>query len=168
MPKLPPFKPTAAGNSFKQSLSSDEGTDKLMTDLKNPGSRSALAQFFKTNETEVRSILREVIATPEGRKRMEAMMESEQGRKFLSELPFGLGVNIGGNDLWVTEGGRKLVKSMMATEEGRGAIYVLITGFYATSVTFKGIAKEVTDTFDEQVKNIREGGKEIYEMIKRF
>jgi hypothetical protein len=110
-------------------MSSDEGARELKAGLINRAPQIALAKLFKDNQTEVRSILREVISTTEGRERMRVLMESEQGREFLGRLSLGLGVKIGGDDLWITEGGRKLVKQLMSSGDGRSAIFTLITGF---------------------------------------
>jgi len=131
LPKLPPFRPTADGRRFRESFASDGGANLFRANLISHAGRQTMLDFFTNKETEARSCLRDVLSTPEGVRRLHAVLVSEQGREFLELLgESGLGRRIGGDDLWLTGGGRVLVRQLLRSPEGREAIFALVTGLY--------------------------------------
>jgi len=129
--KLPPYKKTAYGNEFEYLLSSEKGVNKLIDYLKESSSnRYALLGFFEFHSAEARGILRDLLSTEAGVKRMYHLMISEPGRDFLELLgEKNLGLKIGGDDLWLLGGGRSLVRKLLETEDGQEAVFRLVTGF---------------------------------------
>jgi len=131
LPKLPPFKVTADGKRLREQLSTDHGANELRASLITYGGKERLLNVFVNKQTEVRSVLRDILATDAGVNRVYRVMDSEHGREFLERVgEEGLGKTIAGDDLWLTAGGRKLLRKLLATGPGREAVLALVTGLY--------------------------------------
>ncbi len=129
-PPLPEFQPTNFGAAFAGAFQSDQGAVALAAEMLDETKREGYVTFFKEHTPEARSILRQVISTPEGRGRMAVVMVSPGGQAFVERLgEENLGAQIGGDDLWNSADGRAFVGLMLKTPEGRAALIKMITGF---------------------------------------
>ncbi len=129
-PPLPDFQPTDFGAAFAGAFQTDQGAVLLAADMLDQTKREGYVTFFKEHTPEARSILRQVISTPEGRQRMAAVMVSPGGQAFLERLgEEKLGAQIGGDDLWNSADGRAFVALLLKTPEGRAALIKMMTGF---------------------------------------